>query len=83
MDYNSLAILEAGSGAPSPLDSKMIKSAEGECLFVGGGIRTTEHAISAKEAGASWIVTGTIVEEQKELELIRLKIEQIVSALNN
>ena len=74
--------LEAGSGAPSPLDSEMIKSAEGECLFVGGGIRTTEHAISAKEAGASWIVTGTIVEEQEDLDLIRLKIEQLVSALN-
>lgn len=74
--------LEAGSGASSPLSSEMIQAAESECLFVGGGIRTIDQARNAKQAGASWIVTGTIVEEQKDSNSIRSIITELISGLD-
>jgi len=61
-----IVYLEAGSGAHTPVDTSLISAAsnQGMCLFVGGGIRTQQQARKAKEAGASWLVTGTLVEEQ-------------------
>jgi phosphoglycerol geranylgeranyltransferase len=58
--------LEAGSGAkhPPPIDMiKTVKEFVGIPLIVGGGIRTSRQVRAAVDAGASVIVTGTIVEE--------------------
>jgi len=58
--------LEAGSGAPRPVPVDVIracrKSAPGLIVFVGGGIRTPEQALGAREAGAEFVVVGTAVE---------------------
>jgi len=58
--------LEAGSGAevavPAQVISAMAKALE--CpLIVGGGIRSPEAAKERVDAGASFIVTGTIIEK--------------------
>ena len=76
--------LEAGSGAATPASSEFISAANesDNCLFVGGGIRSNEQAKAAKEAGASWIVTGTIVEEQEDLNELREKLSRLISGLN-
>ncbi len=67
-----LIYLEAGSGAAYPVDNRMIalsRKAVGERPFiiVGGGIRSPETAVEKLEAGADIIVTGTIVEEVKDV----------------
>ena len=58
--------LEAGSGAPRPVPVDVIracrKGAPGLIVFVGGGIRTPEQALGAREAGAEFVVVGTAVE---------------------
>ncbi len=62
--------LEAGSGAEQAVPNKMIHAMAGICslpLIVGGGIRTPEIANEKVKAGASFIVTGNVLEqEQKE-----------------
>ena len=67
----TLFYLEAGSGAPEPVPTDMV-SAVSEALsiplVVGGGIRDAESAARISEAGADIIVTGTIVEESKDVE---------------
>ncbi len=73
--------LEAGSGAPSPIPSKMIrevKEAINIPLFVGGGVRTKEQAYEVANAGADVIVTGTVIEESDD---IKSKVEGLVSAI--
>lgn len=63
--------LEAGSGASEPVPPKMIstvKSAGCSTLVVGGGIRDTEAAKTAVNAGADIIVTGTAIEEAKDIQ---------------
>ncbi|MDP6099106.1 MAG: geranylgeranylglyceryl/heptaprenylglyceryl phosphate synthase [Candidatus Thalassarchaeaceae archaeon] len=76
--------LEAGSGASSPISPKLIKagSTSENCLFVGGGIRSAEQAKAAKDAGASWIVTGTIVEEHEDMNDLRQALSNLISGLN-
>ncbi len=57
--------LEAGSGAEIPVDEamvKMVSSALNVPVIVGGGIRTSEQARGLAKAGASAIVTGTLLE---------------------
>jgi len=62
-----LVYLEAGSGARLPVPTEMVREV---CEYVdipvvvGGGIRTPEAARERVEAGAKFIVTGTIVEEK-------------------
>ena len=66
--------LEAGSGAKQSVPEAMIKKVTGYCslpVIVGGGIRTPEEAKRKVEAGASFVVTGTIVEENSHSSLIR------------
>ncbi|MCK5108264.1 MAG: geranylgeranylglyceryl/heptaprenylglyceryl phosphate synthase [Methanosarcinales archaeon] len=63
--------LEAGSGALEPVPPKMIstvKSAGCGTLVVGGGIRDTEAAKTAVNAGADIIVTGTAIEEATDIQ---------------
>ena len=79
-----LLYLEAGSGAKSQVNPDLIKSARAVnelTLIVGGGIRTPEQALLASEAGADWIVTGTLTEDASNLEELRTRISEIVSAI--
>ncbi|MCK4250767.1 geranylgeranylglyceryl/heptaprenylglyceryl phosphate synthase [candidate division WOR-3 bacterium] len=61
--------LEAGSGADKPVPENMIKKIKKAIsipLIVGGGIRTEKHAQRIIEAGADFIVLGSIIEKSKE-----------------
>ena len=82
----SLLYLEAGSGADHPVNPELIASArttEGLTIIVGGGIRTPEQAKLAADAGADWIVTGTLTEDAADLEDLANKISGICSIINN
>jgi len=75
-----LVYLEAGSGAPEPVPSSMIRAvraALGIPLVVGGGIRTAEAAGAVARAGADIVVTGTIVERAKDGDTLRRIIEAV------
>ncbi len=65
-----LIYLEAGSGAKEPV-AKNVVEAVTETLdipvIVGGGIRNAETASEKVKAGASIIVTGTVIEENSSL----------------
>ena len=65
--------LEAGSGAKQSVPDTMIKKVSKHCslpLIVGGGIRTPEEAKNKVKAGASFVVTGTIIEENSQSDMI-------------
>ena len=81
-----LLYLEAGSGADVQVNPQLIESArtvENLTLIVGGGIRTPEQALLAAQAGADWIVTGTLTEDAADLQELRQRIGGIISVLNN
>lgn len=62
--------LEAGSGAPEPIPDAMIKAVKKNIdipLIVGGGIRTVKTAKQKAKAGADIIVTGTAIEQEKNV----------------
>lgn len=74
-----LIYMDAGSGAITPISEKMIASVKKSIelpLIIGGGIRTTEQAIKAANAGADIIVIGTIIEENPTL------LTEITSAIH-
>lgn len=63
--------LEAGSGATKPVSDDMIKAVKKNTnipLIVGGGIRDAKTVRKKALAGADIIVTGTALEEEKDLE---------------
>ncbi len=65
-----LIYLEAGSGARAPVPDEivgMVRKAATVPIIVGGGIKTAEVAAQKVAAGASVIVTGTLIEEAKDL----------------
>jgi len=67
-----LIYLEAGSGARSPVNVKMIKKVKKNIsvpLIVGGGIDSYEKAENVKSAGADIIVIGNALE--KNIHLLR------------
>lgn len=69
-----LIYLEAGSGARCSVPENMIsaiKSYSTLPMIVGGGIRTPEDAAAKVKAGASFIVTGNVLEQKKDLQLIK------------
>lgn len=69
---HKLIYLEAGSGAPKPVDTKMVKQVKQNInvpLIVGGGISTKKDLISICDAGADVIVIGTAFE--KNLNLLK------------
>jgi phosphoglycerol geranylgeranyltransferase len=75
--------LEAGSGAKDPIPPTMVGAVAKYVdipVIVGGGIRSPKVAMAAKKAGASGVVTGTLVEEESE---VKEKIGQIVKAISN
>lgn len=66
--------LESGSGALYSVPESMIESVSSYVsipLIVGGGIRTPDDARKKVEAGASFIVTGNILEQDPSHILIR------------
>lgn len=66
-----LYYLEAGSGAPEPVPTEMVKAVKKILtipLIVGGGIKDAETARKISEAGADIVVTGTIVEISEDVE---------------
>tara|TARA_B110000444_G_scaffold163335_1_gene152676 strand:+ start:391 stop:1167 length:777 start_codon:yes stop_codon:yes gene_type:complete len=80
----STIYLEAGSGASSPVHVELIQAAKAssKCtLIVGGGIRTSEQLLAAANAGADYIVTGTITEEHDSLESLREQLHSLISVL--
>ncbi len=59
--------LDAGSGAQQPVGAAIIGAVRTAVpaptpLFVGGGIRSPEQAAAARQAGADFVVVGTVVE---------------------
>jgi phosphoglycerol geranylgeranyltransferase len=69
-----LLYLEAGSGAKKSVPDAMVKKVTKYCslpVIVGGGIRTPEEAKNKVKAGASFIVTGTIIEENSHSSIIQ------------
>lgn len=74
--------IEAGSGADKPVPSEMVgytkKATDDMVIIVGGGIRDDESAYKAAKAGGDIIVTGTVVEETKD---VKNKISEITSAI--
>ena len=78
--------LEAGSGASKQVEPKCIEAAnqvEDLCLIVGGGIRTGEQAAKAANAGANWIVTGTLTEDAANMDEIRQRFNEIVEGIQS
>ena len=63
--------LEAGSGAPAPVSNEMISAVKKSTsipLLVGGGIRDAKTAAEKVKAGANIIVTGTRLEQGRNLK---------------
>ena len=79
-----LLYLEAGSGADQPVHTALIHAARisNLCMIVGGGIRNANQALTAKEAGAKWIVTGTVAENQEDENKLRMKLREIISKIS-
>lgn len=66
--------LDAGSGADRPVPVDVIRACRDAVpaerpLFVGGGIRTPAQARAARQAGADFVVIGTIIEESTAADL--------------
>ncbi len=75
-----LIYLEAGSGAKQAVPNELIKEVVEHVdipLIVGGGIRKPEVAREKVEAGASFVVTGTIIEENINEDMLKKFAEAI------
>ena len=69
-----LIYLEAGSGAKQAVTNELIKKVFEQVdipMIVGGGIRTPEVAREKVESGASFVVTGTIIEENNNGNILK------------
>jgi len=78
--------LEAGSGSPTPIPSKIISTSKkefGGLLFVGGGIKTTEQVKEISQAGADWIVTGNFIETNQNFNLLKLKLKELIDEIKS
>ena len=66
----NMIYLEAGSGAKEPVANEVVKAVTDVLdipVIAGGGIRDTETVSEKVKAGASIIVTGTVIEEKSDL----------------
>jgi len=75
--------IEKGSGARCPIAKKTVKKIKEEIdipLIIGGGVRNETQARDLAEAGADYIVTGSIVEEV-EIDELQEVLEGIVKAI--
>jgi phosphoglycerol geranylgeranyltransferase len=78
-----LLYFDAGSGAERSVPNEIIRLVANRCslpVIVGGGIRTPEEARKKAEAGASFVVTGTVNEENSGQSLIKDLADAIHSA---
>ena len=78
-----LVYLEAGSGAQKSVPNELISGVEKYVsvpIIVGGGIRTPEEARQKVEAGASFVVTGNVLEKKGNNGLIK-KFSEAVHSL--
>ena len=69
-----MVFLEAGSGARRHVPAEMVKAVAGYVsvpIIVGGGIKTPDDARSLADAGASFIVTGDVIEKKGGMEMLR------------
>ncbi|MBN1399027.1 MAG: geranylgeranylglyceryl/heptaprenylglyceryl phosphate synthase [Bacteroidetes bacterium] len=69
-----LLYLEAGSGAKQSVPDEMINKIAQHCslpVIAGGGICTPEEARNKIKAGASFIVTGTVIEQNSDSKVIK------------
>ena len=69
-----LLYLDAGSGARDSVSEDMLRAIAQRCslpMIVGGGIRTPDEAHKKVEAGASFVVTGTVTEENNHRSFIK------------
>ena len=69
-----MVYLEAGSGATHPVPNEMISTVKAQIgipVIVGGGIRTPTIAAKKVAAGADFVVTGNVLEENGSLELMK------------
>ena len=74
--------LEAGSGANQPVPNDMIgmvKATVEVPLVVGGGIKTSEQAKVAVDAGADVIVTGNVTEGY----VVKDKVKELVESIKS
>ena len=72
--------LEGGSGADHSVPEEMIYSIAKSVslpIIVGGGIRTPEEAAKKVEAGASFIVTGNILEKNDDPQFLKAFVNSI------
>lgn len=69
-----MVYLEAGSGATHPVPNEMISAVKSQInipLIIGGGIRSPKTAAKKVAAGADFVVTGNILEENGSFELMK------------
>ena len=74
--------LEAGSGAKEPVSSRMLSMVKRNVsipVIVGGGIRDPISAKNLARAGASAIVTGTVLEDNET----RQRIKDIIMSIKD
>jgi phosphoglycerol geranylgeranyltransferase len=75
-----LVYLEAGSGAKYSVPETLIRALRDFIsipMIVGGGIKTPEEARSKVDAGAGFVVTGNIIEKNRDNGLIKAFVEAI------
>ena len=66
--------LEGGSGADMSVPKEIILAVSSSVsipVIVGGGIRTPDDAQEKVKAGASFIVTGNVLEKSNDLDLMK------------
>ena len=69
-----MVYLEAGSGAKYPVPDEMIKAVTSKIdipLIVGGGIKDPETARQKAEAGADFVVIGTVLEQMNDYKIVK------------
>ena len=69
-----MVYLEAGSGAKQSVPESLIRAIADYIslpIIVGGGIRTPDEAQRKVEAGASFVVTGNVLEKNRDLGLLK------------
>ncbi|MCK4297381.1 MAG: geranylgeranylglyceryl/heptaprenylglyceryl phosphate synthase, partial [Candidatus Marinimicrobia bacterium] len=65
--------LEAGSGADHSVPTKIVKAVSSYVdipVITGGGIKTPDDARSKVEAGTTFVVTGNVLDDPENFELI-------------
>ena len=80
-----LLYLEAGSGAEYPVNPDLIhaaRSVDGLTVMVGGGLRNGDAVRRAVEAGADWVVTGTLIEETADSTALVQALDDVLSGLH-